>query len=266
MSAQNENAVAKLDAEKGVGAQESATLKRDRSDGHEPADTHKRQRTDDDEKGQESERATVCGNKCELRKLPGEDDGDFEVMWQHREGLRRYTCGFGVESEVDHSKHADDEVGMLMLMPAFRLSTVLGMAGIEEISGGNSEYAPFFQVSEGKVGASSPLDEVRDFLFARLGLSDEWYLHPRIERLPTSAEHDDQYMVLYPTHFDGDEMVDAHRRATDIFKTECQEGSCFFFAGADDCARGSTCTYPVIYAGFNEDNNIIGVLAIRTDS
>ena len=89
-------------------------------------------------------------------------------------------------------------------------------------------------------------------------------LRSQCRRLPIDDDHKDAILFAHTSLLDHD-LKQHHKNVSDAFR-DLELVDLFYFAGASGSGKEPINTYPVIYAGFTEDGDILGVYAIRTDT
>jgi hypothetical protein len=130
----------------------------------------------------------------------------------------------------------------------------------KERSDFDCEFSAFVQLVDEPLDRTN-LEEVRLFLCRALLLDFDT---SSIRSIPIDEEHRNKILIVYKTIVD--EQAEAGHAFVSKTWSDLELQNSFFFRGAGDSGQESINTYPVIYAGFNKNNDLVGVYAIRTDT
>lgn len=132
------------------------------------------------------------------------------------------------------------------------------MESIQENSEQDCDYFPFTRYIE------TPIS--RDPKDIRAYLSSVLMVDPVRSRCHRTATAENPHVLLaYPSILDED-AEKRHKAIDDAFLQEFDLKDTFFFAGAGGSGTEPLNTYPVVYAGFTEDGDMLGVYSIRVDT
>jgi hypothetical protein len=188
--------------------------------------------------------------------LAEDDKRHFECVSVDRFPLKRHWCGFHLP-KTDHSNHDQARMKRNYINGTKLICKVNG-EGLMEYSDQNMEYFFFCQYIDQTVQRDS--ESVRKYL-SRILLCD---LHrSRCHQVPI-PEHPDCVMVPHISVMDDD----YHNRHVAVTKGFSDAGlkDTFFFAGSSGEGTEPMNTYPVVYAGFTEVGDMIGVYSVRVDT
>jgi hypothetical protein len=139
-----------------------------------------------------------------------------------------------------------------------RLITKVNMEGLMECSDQDQDYFFFCQYVDEQI-AHDP-ESVRKYLAKKL-LCDLHRSHCHKVPIP---EHPECVLVPYISALTED-LLKRHTAVTKAFN-DAKLKDTFFFAGSSGEGTEPMNTYPVVYAGFTELGDLIGVYSIRCDT
>lgn len=209
--------------------------------------------------------------QCQCWRMKDEEDeGEFSMLycWNTLDvngdvievdnfPLRRRSCGF-FPVAASHATHDYDRV-MINVSMAVKLTCTVFQ--IQENSDQDCDYSGFCHFVEADALPDRNLDTVRAYLDKTLMCDPA---HSSICRIPIDEEHRNKMMVVYPTLLSPDQEQ-THAGFSQKFE-DCGLTDGFFYRGASGSGQEPLNTYPVVYAGFTEDGDIIGVYAVRVDT
>lgn len=213
--------------------------------------------------------------QCACMRMNEQDDGAEEEFstqycWQTlHEGqdecvpvenfpLRRRSCGF-FRLGASHVNHEADRV-KVNVVAAIRLIAALE-GSWNEVSDQDCDFSPFVHIVDPPL-PNRELETVRKYLVKALMCDPNT---STVGRIPIDEEHADKMLIIYPTILD-EHLERVHASFSKMFRDlGLTDG--FFFRGAGGSGTEALNTYPVVFAGFTEDDgDLVGVYAIRVDT
>ena len=143
-------------------------------------------------------------------------------------------------------------------MDGIRFITKVSAQCLQEISDCDSDYNLFCQYVETPLEHDT--ESIRQYLCKTL-LVDSRRSH--CHRIPIDG-HEEAILIPYPSILT-EEAQKRHKEVTKAFD-DMELADTFYFAGSSGDGTEPLNTYPVVYAGFTEDGDMLGVYAIRIDT